>query len=79
MADAHCVATRHHSSERMESPFWRCTMFGRLEGGPDTTDNVAACCPNCHRQLHHDPARNSLRNRLLATVKHLKDHPPRPC
>lgn len=23
------------------------------EGGPDTLDNVAAICPNCHRQAHY--------------------------
>lgn len=25
------------------------------EGGPDMIENAAACCPNCHRRLHHDP------------------------
>ena len=24
-----------------------------VDKGPDTTDNVAALCPNCHRELHY--------------------------
>jgi 5-methylcytosine-specific restriction protein A len=47
------------------------------EGGPDTTDNAAACCPNCHRRLHYDPAKDGLRLTLIASVKRLKDFPPR--
>ncbi len=46
------------------------------EGGPDTPENAAACCPNCHRRLHHDPSKESLRLRLIASVKRLKDFPP---
>ena len=45
------------------------------EGGPDTTDNAAACCPNCHRKLHFDGAKDSLRLTLIASVKRLKDFP----
>ncbi|MCE6949601.1 HNH endonuclease [Cereibacter sphaeroides] len=45
------------------------------EGGPDTTENAAACCPNCHRRLHFDPAKESLRLKLIASVKRLKDFP----
>ena len=45
------------------------------EGGPDTTENAAACCPNCHRRLHLDPAKESLRLKLIASVKRLKDFP----
>lgn len=48
------------------------------EGGPDTTENAAACCPNCHRRLHFDPAQDSLRLKLIASVKRLKDFPPKP-
>ncbi len=47
------------------------------EGGPDTIENTAACCPNCHRRLHFDPAKDSLRRALLASVKRLKDFPPK--
>lgn len=45
------------------------------EGGPDTTDNTAACCPNCHRQLHHDPSREVLRLNLIKKNKRLRDYP----
>lgn len=45
------------------------------KGGPDTIDNAAACCPNCHRQLHHDPVRTKLRQNLIAKVGRLKDYP----
>lgn len=47
------------------------------EGGPDTTENTVACCPNCHRRLHYDPAKDSLRLQLIASVKRLKDFPPK--
>lgn len=46
------------------------------EGGPDTTENAAACCPNCHRRLHYDPAKDSLRLELIGSVQRLKDFPP---
>lgn len=45
------------------------------EGGPDTIDNAAACCPNCHRKLHFDGEKSSLRLTLIASVKRLKDFP----
>lgn len=47
------------------------------EGGPDTTENTAACCPNCHRRLHFDPEKDSLRLLLIASIKRLKDFPPK--
>lgn len=46
------------------------------EGGPDTTDNAAACCPNCHRRLHHDPSRESLRLDIISRIGRLQDYPP---
>jgi 5-methylcytosine-specific restriction protein A len=45
------------------------------EGGPDVIENAAACCPNCHRRLHHDPSRDSLRRKLLTSINRLKDFP----
>lgn len=45
------------------------------EGGPDTTDNAVACCPNCHRQLHYDARRDDLRLDVIAAVSRLKDYP----
>lgn len=43
------------------------------EGGPDVIENAAACCPNCHRRLHHDPLKDSLRSKLIASIYRLKD------
>ena len=45
------------------------------EGGPDVIENAAACCPNCHRRLHHDPSRDSLRSKLITSINRLKDFP----
>nr|WP_272210237.1 HNH endonuclease signature motif containing protein [Marinicella sp. W31]MDC2876102.1 HNH endonuclease signature motif containing protein [Marinicella sp. W31] len=45
------------------------------EGGPDTTDNAVVCCPNCHRKLHFDKENDSLRLKLIASIKRLKDFP----
>lgn len=45
------------------------------EGGPDTTDNAAACCPNCHRQLHFDADKGNLRLSLISRVGRLRDFP----
>jgi 5-methylcytosine-specific restriction protein A len=47
------------------------------EGGPDTTENAAACCPNCHRRLHFDEVKDGLRLALIASVKRLRDFPPK--
>ncbi len=38
------------------------------EGGPDTPENTAALCPNCHRMLHHSADAAELRTALLARV-----------
>jgi 5-methylcytosine-specific restriction endonuclease McrA len=38
------------------------------EGGPDTPDNTAALCPNCHRNLHYGSDRANLRERLGGLV-----------
>lgn len=45
------------------------------EGGPDTTDNATACCPNCHRKLHFDPSRDAIRGNAIASIGRLKDYP----
>ena len=39
------------------------------EGGPDTVENVAAVCPNHHREAHYGAARESMRSRLLARAR----------
>lgn len=45
------------------------------EGGPDTIDNAAACCPNCHRQLHFDANRDTLRQNTITSLARLSDYP----
>lgn len=42
------------------------------EGGPDTIDNAAALCPNCHRHLHHGRDAVQRVEVLYAKVKRLK-------
>jgi len=42
--------------------------------GPDTIDNVAACCPNCHRALHHAEDRLERRKELVSCVDRLNDY-----
>lgn len=37
-------------------------------GGPDTPENTAAVCPNCHRELHFGKERAALSLRLKAAV-----------
>ncbi len=48
------------------------------EGGPDTTDNAIACCPNCHRALHHSSQRGKLRQSVIKRVDRLVDWPEKP-
>jgi 5-methylcytosine-specific restriction protein A len=48
------------------------------EGGPDTIDNAVACCPNCHRHLHHGSGRKKLKRYLLERLGRLKDWPQKP-
>jgi len=45
------------------------------EGGPDTVDNAIACCPNCHRRLHHAQNRDEEREKLLILIERLRDYP----
>lgn len=45
------------------------------EGGPDTIDNAAACCPNCHRRLHFDPSRDAMRSNTIVSIGRLRDYP----
>lgn len=48
-----------------------------FQGGPDTTDNTIAVCPNCHRRLHHAGNRDTYRRAVIASVGRLVDHPKR--
>ncbi len=45
------------------------------EGGPDTIDNAAATCPNCHRRLHLGADATRLRSALIRKLPRLIDHP----
>lgn len=45
------------------------------EGGPDTTDNTAALCPNCHRAFHRAQDAGGRRRELLKRVTRLVDYP----
>lgn len=38
------------------------------EGGPDTVDNCAAVCPNCHRALHSADERDVLADKLRKAI-----------
>ncbi len=42
------------------------------EGGPDHITNVAAICPNHHREAHHGKQRDSIRDKLLTKLKAAK-------
>jgi hypothetical protein len=45
------------------------------DGGPDTVDNAIACCPNCHRRLHHAQNRDEEREKLFILIERLRDYP----
>lgn len=45
------------------------------EGGPDTTDNTVAACPNCHRALHYSGVSAVLRASVIERLKRIVDHP----
>lgn len=42
------------------------------DGGPDTPENTAALCPNCHRKMHHGKERAKLRTDLGKVVAELE-------
>jgi 5-methylcytosine-specific restriction protein A len=39
------------------------------DGGPDSPQNVAAVCPNCHKEAHFGKNRESIRERLSQIVR----------
>jgi len=43
------------------------------EGGPDTPENAAAVCPNCHRLLHHGAERDVAKGKLYGQVGRLNN------
>jgi 5-methylcytosine-specific restriction endonuclease McrA len=38
------------------------------QGGPDTPENTAAVCPNCHRRIHHGMDRKQLTTKVRKLV-----------
>lgn len=42
---------------------------GLAESGLDSIDNVAAVCPNCHRQAHHGVDAHEIKEQLLGVRK----------
>ncbi|OJJ11534.1 hypothetical protein BKI51_07265 [Alphaproteobacteria bacterium AO1-B] len=44
------------------------------EGGPDTTDNAVALCPNCHRHLHHGKDRSKQTKNLISAIQRLNTY-----
>ncbi|WP_111748412.1 HNH endonuclease [Salinisphaera orenii] len=44
------------------------------DGGPDTTDNAVALCPNCHRELHYGVNAAAVKTRLISSVAPLVTH-----
>ena len=53
-------------------PFLEVHHVKRLaDGGPDTTDNAVALCPNCHRHLHYGKDRAKRTKALIAALPRL--------
>lgn len=44
-------------------------VVGVAERGPDTTDNVVAVCPTCHRQAHFAADRVQVERELMAAIR----------
>ncbi len=44
-------------------------VLALADGGPDTVDNVAALCPNCHRACHLAMERKTLAERLTRKLR----------
>ncbi len=54
------------------SPFLEVHHVLRLaDGGEDTTNNAAALCPNCHRELHYGAEKRELAAKLRRKVARL--------
>ncbi len=43
-------------------------LVGLAQGGPDTPENTAALCPNCHRKMHYSKDRGELRDCLTQII-----------
>lgn len=55
------------------SPFLEVHHLTRLaDDGPDTPENVAALCPNCHRRAHHGVDRVEFNDQIRASVMRIE-------
>lgn len=43
-------------------------IFRLADDGPDQPENVAALCPNCHREAHFGKDKNQLKKQLLFSI-----------
>ena len=70
-ANKHCELCGERAPFDKEdgTPFLEVHHLTRLkDNGPDTVENCAALCPNCHRKLHHSPDRDMLTEELREKV-----------
>ena len=44
-------------------------VVGVAERGPDSTDNVIAVCPNCHRQAHFAADKVQVEREFMAAIR----------
>jgi hypothetical protein len=72
-----CEACRNPApfSRSDQTPFLEVHHLKPLaDGGPDTTDNAAACCPNCHREMHFGENGPALTAETIKRVTRLKEY-----
>jgi hypothetical protein len=76
--DAVLLSARGHCERCAQQGFLTITgdrylethhVVGVAERGPDTTDNVIAVCPNCHRQAHFAADRVQVERELIAAIR----------
>ena len=44
-------------------------LFRLADDGPDSPDNVAAICPNCHREVHHGKRSGQIKKSLTKIIE----------
>lgn len=70
-ADGHCELCDRPAPFKLAGgvPYLEVHHIDRLsDGGPDTTDGVAAVCPNCHREVHFSAESVELNARLRIKI-----------
>ncbi len=74
-AKGHCECCDNPSPFTKEdgTPYLEVHHVQRLcDGGPDTTSNAAALCPNCHREMHYGKRKQELATKLTSKIARLK-------